>query len=214
MGYHCSSYTVSTSAIAMDKALRYFCTEQNGAMYDHVWFLEDDVLVPTNSTLAGLDAKYGGEADILSRQYGIVTHMRTDWHWPQAILNGVPLPWANSMVCAIRLSRAMLGAVREHVESRGRLFFIEIMFLTLAIHRSLRIQAIPEMRGLIYQYQWNSAGIQPGHLYHPVKKIEDQIALRDQVRALLSGEIQHLPPIVDPNGEFPSYQCTVEPDLI
>ena len=176
--------------------------------------MEDDVLVPTRRTIAGLDAKYGGKADILSRQYGIVTQMRTDWHWSQAALNSVPLPWANSMVCAIRLSRALLGAVREHVESRGRLFFIEIMFLTLAIHRSLHIQAIPEMRGLIFRYQWNSAGIQPGHLYHPVKRVEDQIALRGQVRALLSGEIQYLPPIVDATGEYQPYQCTVEPELL
>jgi hypothetical protein len=147
-----------------DKAIRFFC---ENTKYDNVWFLENDVFIPSTTTIVDIDKKYG-DADILSASNRINTKGGTHWHWRFAKGN-VALPWACSMVCAIRVSRKLLAAVFDYVKSHKKLLFIEFMFHTLALHKSLEVKSIPELSSIVWSRAWNISDITKRNLYHPIK---------------------------------------------
>ncbi len=92
---------------AWEKALYFFC--RINTSYNHVWFIEDDVFVPRPDTISNIDLKYG-EADIISSDYAINTlGVLDDWAWWRLVpRHQLPLPWAHSMICAVRLSSRLL----------------------------------------------------------------------------------------------------------
>lgn len=47
---------IQKTPIAWDKALYYFCSVSNN--YSKVWFVEDDVYIPSNRNIEEIDAKY------------------------------------------------------------------------------------------------------------------------------------------------------------
>ncbi|MGD9656490.1 MAG: hypothetical protein AB7U61_02450 [Methylocystis sp.] len=110
-------------ASAWEKAVYYFtCVD---TFYENVWFIEDDVLIPTDNTLRHIDSLYPA-ADIVSSlnivrsEYNI-----SGWYWLKHIpIEKLPLPWAFSMVCAVRLSKKVLQAVGDFI-SRNKDFEIE-----------------------------------------------------------------------------------------
>jgi hypothetical protein len=177
-GWVNAAFTIPKVPSAWDKVLRYFCCSAN---YDHVWILEDDVFVPTANTIADIDAKHPS-ADMLSAANGMNTTGRMDWLWNHAV-GKIALPWACSMVCAVRLSRRLLKCIREYVEKHRTLLFIEFMFNTLALHNGFVVECPPELKEIIYMRSTPLANIDPTWLYHPVKSIHGQVALRQTVSA-------------------------------
>ena len=103
---------------AWDKAL-YFFSNLNTA-YDNVWFIEDDVFVPSVEAIVNIDDRHK-DADIVSAENNINhTGELESWLWWQHVPKNVfPLPWACSMVCAVRLSKATLKAI-NHAISNNR----------------------------------------------------------------------------------------------
>lgn len=100
---------------AWEKAIYHFSRVET--RHEHVWFVEDDVLVTAASAFEQIDRRYG-PVDILSAEcysnpdgaFG-----REDWWWWRCVPRLLPLPWARSMVCAVRVSRSLLDRVGSFI---------------------------------------------------------------------------------------------------
>jgi hypothetical protein len=167
--------------LSWDKALLHFCV-YNKIKYQHVWLIEDDVLIPTKDTLRLLDLKYP-DADLLSRSHGLNTTGELNWHWKQA-QGKIALPWANSMVCAVRVSPKLLLLIQKLATQKRSLLFIEFMFNTIALHHKLSVQTPPELSGILWRHVWTEENAtNPLALYHPVKNVADQSRLRAKLQS-------------------------------
>lgn len=169
--------SASRNVTAWDKALFLFRDTQA----QHVWFVEDDVLILSPTVFAEVDAAYP-EADLLTASHVVNTiglNTSIVWnHWRQAV-GEFPLPWASSMVCACRLSRGMLSLVHEHARANGHLSFIELMFNTLALQHGLKVETPPALRTILFPGTvWTVEVLSTDQLYHPVKGMAAQAALR------------------------------------
>ena len=166
-------------ACSRDKALYYFARIDQS--YEQIWFIEEDVFVPTVTTISDIDAKYPG-CDLLTSGHSTDAETRNWPHWNHVVhTNGIklPPPYATSMICAIRVSRALLGAVDAYATAHKNLFMDEALFNTLAIHNNLEVLPIAELSTIRWRHAWKLSDIQPTHLYHPVKLIAQQVAWRN-----------------------------------
>jgi len=179
---------------AWDKAIYYFCEKNNN--YDYVWFIEDDVFVPTKYTIYNIDKKYKN-SDLLccgNRNNQNNSYVNEDileenikdnnkqlnlhwWGWELAE-GKIDKPWENSMVCACRLSNKLLGLIKNYVDKHHTLLYHEFMFNTLALHNNLKINYPNQLRGIVWRYDWKITEIYKNGLYHPVKSIEKQFEFR------------------------------------
>lgn len=153
-----------------DKAMYYF--HQNPPK-SNVWFLEDDVFVPTSQTIPNLDSKYP-VGDLLSARHTIVErHNLTDWpHWPRVIQRyNLTFPMARSLVCGIRVSPQLLAIVTQHIVDNRRSSYCEVIYNTLALQHKLKVVNPFEMSTIKYRHPWTFEQIETDHLYHPVKDL-------------------------------------------
>jgi hypothetical protein len=102
---------------AWDKAVYFFSKEKTS--YDNVWFIEDDVFIPALQTIVSIDRKYG-DADLISASNTINTtgELLSWWWWQFIPKNVLPLPWAASMVCAVRISQLTLQHVGQLIQEQ------------------------------------------------------------------------------------------------
>jgi hypothetical protein len=181
------------------KALYHLC---RGALasrgHAHVWLVEEDAFLPTEATLLNMDLAHPA-ADLLSPHHHLrfaehapdVNHWSGErrWnHWERA-RGHVPFPWASSLVCAVRASRALLSAIATHAARHGRLFFCEVMFNSLALHAGLVVACPPALaRHVTWRQTWDlSRPFHPAHVYHPMKNLSTQLGLRRRHYAQPSG---------------------------
>lgn len=203
-GYHSLSLAVTSSkplpVSAWEKALFYF--NRIDSSHGHVWFLEDDVFLPSREILAVVDSRYPA-ADLLCKRNRLnLSGELRSWPWwrivPQKIL---PLPWASSMVCAARVSRALLAEVDSLLamsgvpmeaavalaRAQGRprpYFFIEFLFNTLALHKRMKVELPDALRTIGWRKEWSREDIISTQIYHPVKNL----ALQEEWRHSLARE--------------------------
>lgn len=164
-----------------DKALYYFY--KNNVEYDNIWFLEEDVFVPTPLTIHNIDAKYGNADDLLVSSHEIYDkNTISDWHWPH-VKNTImlPLPWAKAMVCAIRISKKMMELIYEYATKHKTLFMDESLFNTIALYNNLMINVIPELSTITYRDKWILDDILLQNLYHPIKNIGTQTIFQKMI---------------------------------
>lgn len=102
---------------AWDKAVCHF--SRDGTAYDAVWLIEDDVFVPSLDTIEAIDRRHGA-ADVVSASHSVNRSGELlSWEWWQYVPRRVlPLPWAASMVCAVRVSGPLLGHVGQLLRTR------------------------------------------------------------------------------------------------
>ena len=180
-GFRGSVLQVSNRATARDKALCYFChscstlDEFNGLNklneYAYYWFLEDDVFIPSVQTIPDLDEKYP-EADLLCESFMIASepHHLDEWHWRYVKeRTSLSLPWAKSMICAVRLSQQMMEEVCGYVSTYNDLFLDEAFFPTLAFKAGYSVLNPPELKTILWRKDWKHSDIVPENMYHPVK---------------------------------------------
>ena len=194
-------------ASSRDKALYYFTQVRPLSGDDqYVWFLEEDVFVPTVDTIWQIDKQDGatataakGTVDLLVSEHTIVTSESVTaglWHWPHVlatIKNKIGLPLAKGMICAIRCSPALLKEVASYAALNKSLFLDEALFNTLALQAGLRVQVCEALRHTIkWCYNWTVASMDTEHLYHPVKCIRTQYYLRAKLRAHQQVEQRYL----------------------
>lgn len=161
-----------------EKALYYFY--KNNVNYDYIWFIEEDVFIPTIKTIKNIDIKYPS-SDLLVCDNKIINKKHIDWHWNlvNKQLDGkISLPYSKSMICAIRCSKKLLQHIFIHALKYKTLFFCEVMFNTIALHKKLNIKVIKELKTIVWRRKWKKDEINVNNLYHPVKSIEKQYEFR------------------------------------
>jgi hypothetical protein len=178
-GYKSTVAWFNNKACSRDKALYYFARVYTEP-YKHIWFLEEDVFVPTTTTIPDLDAKYP-DGDLLSASNEIVHTLRRDWWWPHISRQvRIPPPYGKSMICAIRVSPRLMSAIRDYAARYLNLFMDESFFNTMSIQAGLATLTPPELSTIKYQHTWKKSDINPTYLYHPIKSIETQFAFREK----------------------------------
>lgn len=176
-GFH-STHSKIIGSTSREKALYYFY--KNDLKYDNIWFIEEDVFIPSIYTIQNIDNKYTNE-DLLSATNNIVYNYQTDWHWKMIkkrfdkIINP---PFGISMICAIRCSKKLLKCIFKFALKHKTLFFCEIMFNTLALHNKLNVKQIPELSTIVWRNNWKKKEITTNNLYHPIKDIQKQYEYR------------------------------------
>ena len=118
-----------------DKSLYYFCVIKKE--YKFVWFIEDDVFIPSIEALKILNEKYN-TSDLVCKSNGCNNTGDLDWHWSKCV-TFFGLPWYCSMTCMIGVSRKLLDSVLQFVRYKRKLAFQEIMFNTLAMKENLNV---------------------------------------------------------------------------
>jgi len=163
---------------AWDKGLLYFTMIETG--YKHVWFVEEDVFIPTTTILKQISAKYP-TADLLVNDHTprIIDHT---WSWWTVCDNGViDTPHYHSMVCATRVSRELLQVISAYAKEKKKLVFIEVMFNTLAAINKMRVETPIELSRVVHRHDWDESKLDTKHLIHPIK----DLALHEHYRKIL-----------------------------
>ena len=194
-GYYdfCPMFLKPSRVCTWDKAV-YFFARLNPVRYEHVWLIEDDVFVPTLGAISALDRKYPG-ADIVSADTTLnTTGNPQGWFWWKFIdADLLPLPWAMSLVCAVRLKTTvfdLLPALVDRWKARygvpdggpldheRPLLYLEYVFHTLALHAGLSVVVAEELAGIRYRREWTLEEMAADCLYHPVKELDLQVEYR------------------------------------
>ena len=152
---------------AWDKALLYFSTIESN--HKHIWFIEEDVFIPTETILKTISAKYP-TTDLLVSEHNN-RRVNHSWSWWSVTDGLLTEPMFHAMVCAVRMSRTLLQAIAAFAREKGRLVFIEILFNTLAHQKGLRIETPIEMQNILYRGDWGEAKMSNSTLVHPIKNL-------------------------------------------
>lgn len=166
-------------ASAWCKAIYYF-SELNTTSYDAIWFIEDDVFVPSVHTLQKLDNLYPSHSsDVLCTDY-IQTDVDSN-HWHYQLNKGlIELPWAGGMVMAIRVSQRLIREIKVLARKNKKLLMAELLFHTIAIHHGFKIVVAPELKWLVPTKTWEDSEIHENGLFHPIKSYERHLELSNQ----------------------------------
>lgn len=175
-GFKSTVLWFDNKACSRDKALYYFC--KNNIDYEYIWFIEQDVFIPSIYTIQNIDNKYT-EGDLLVNKHDITNQKCTGWHWPH-INKQIKLepPYSCSMICAIRCSKRMLNCINAYANTYNNLFMDEVLFNTLALQNNLDVIPIIELSTIKYRYNWRKTEINNEYLYHPIKSIKTQYSYR------------------------------------
>lgn len=166
------------TAYSRDKALYYF--SRINTTYDSVWFIEEDVFIPSISTISKIDEKTEN-IDLVCAKLINSTTDRNWPHWNHALnQTKLPPPYFRSMVCAIKCSKHLLSVVSEYAVKYKSLFMDEVMFTTLAVQHNLKINNPQELYNVCWKKNWSH--VHCNGLFHPIKSIKLQHQLREMLR--------------------------------
>jgi hypothetical protein len=182
-GYNNSNPAITKRPAAWDKALYYFCVQNNTP--DYVWFVEEDVFVPRETIFQDLDMRYP------STDYIMKQHVKdTDdpafhfWYEGDGKMNR---PFYRSLVCATRISRRLLNLVKKLHDEKGTLVFIEIMFNTLAVQNGMTMEMPQELQTIIFRHNWDENSVNKDQLFHPVKDTKLHDTYRKRLAQITEG---------------------------
>ncbi len=180
-GFKGAVITMGGKACSRDKALFFF--SRRFIEWEHVWFIEQDVFIPTEETITKIDRE-NPTGDLLVRQHKIVTEIGDSW-WFRYLAGQITFPplVAISMICAIRVSRALMVAIDRYASEHGTLFLDEALFNTLALQNSLSVATPRALRKIDYKTKWGSSDVDGSTLLHPVKDIQQQHQWREELAA-------------------------------
>lgn len=178
-----NTHSTIKDATSREKALYYFYIkgEKNEINYDYIWFIEEDVFIPTIETIKNIDIKYSN-SDLLVSNHDIIYEKKDDWWWwmvNQQLSDKISLPYSCAMICAIRCSKKLLKHIFNYALKYKTLFFCEVMFNTISLHNNLDVKVIKELKTILWRNEWKKSDIDKNNLYHPVKSIEQQYKFRD-----------------------------------
>jgi hypothetical protein len=181
-------------ACSRDKALYYFCKIEK--KYDYIWFLEEDVFIPSKTTIPYLDNKYKG--DLITSSHEIIETNTYPWYFTRRTFDEYKEifepPYAKSMICAIRVSRKMMDAIEEYAAFYKTLHFCETIFNTLALKNNLTVVCPPELSTIVYRKDWKLNQINRHYLYHPIKDMNIQSEYRAYILNIQKSETLKNPP--------------------
>ena len=99
-------------------------------------------------------------------------------------------PLYRSMVCAARLSRALLNKIDTFVQKHGRLVFIEVMFNTIVHHDKMKLAMPEELSTIIWRHDWNENNVDENHMFHPVKDLTKQKDFRKKLSSIQGSRVE------------------------
>lgn len=182
-------------ACSRDKALYYFCKLEKE--YQYIWFIEEDVFIPSKTTIPYLDDKYK-TGDLITSSHDILQTTKTKWSFAkrafEEFADYCAPPYANGMVCAIRVSRMLMMFIEEYADFFNTLHFCEVLFNTLAMKNNLEIVISEELSSIEFQKVWKIDNIKQRYLYHPIKDICIQSEYRKFIRNIQNNEKIKNPP--------------------
>jgi hypothetical protein len=174
-----NSTHIKKNPIAWDKMLYYFCLINTS--YDFIWVFEDDCFIPSVSTIHKLNKKYNS-FDLITPNNFLKTDNLLDWHW-RSIIDKIKPPYYYSMICACGISKKMLKSIKDYVNENNQLFYIEVMFNTLAHHNELKIIDAFELKSIVWQGKWELDEwlLLPNNIFHPKKELDEFENYRKQI---------------------------------
>lgn len=174
-----TSTHIQKSPIAWDKFLFTFC--ETYTSYEYVWVFEDDCFIPSISALINLDKNYSNyDLVVPNNHYNGGTEV--DWHW-RSIYPIYSGPYYYSMVCACGMSRKLFNEIKKYKDENGFLFYIEVMFNSLAMKNNLSVHTPLELKSIVWQGIWglDEFLLLPNNIFHPKKDINSHSLLRHQI---------------------------------
>ena len=186
VAYNKSNVAISKVPSAWDKALYYFCKKDTSP--DHVWFIEEDVFIPRASIIKEIDDKYP-DADLIAKQH-VSQAEDPGFGWWFDAEPYMKKPLYRSMVCAARLSRALLDKIAAFVKKHGRLVFIEVMFNTIVHHDKMKLAMPVELSTIIWRHDWNENNVDENHMFHPVKDLTKQKDFRKTLSSVQGSRVE------------------------
>ena len=178
-GYINVNYMIKNLS-SWDKALYYFGVINK--KFDKVWFIEDDVFFYNEELIIKIDAKYKDD-DLLSRYPDAVNNGdRKDWHWGSVTDIKFDHPHYGGMMCCVRMSRNMLESIHNYAKKHKTLFFLEILFPTIAKKNNLKYSNPDEF----YTIFWpggplKDEDINANGLFHPIKDLDKHESFRKKI---------------------------------
>jgi hypothetical protein len=183
-GWTRSNITIKKPTTAWDKVLYYFAVKNT--IPAHVWIIEEDVFVPDASVLTTIDVKYP-DADLVAKQ-NVRDDEDPDFLWWFDADGYLEKPHYRSLVCATRLSRRLLEAVKAFVKEHGRLVFIEIIFNTIVSQQGMKLEMPEELSTIIWRHEWTAETVDTLHLFHPIKDVNLHDSYRDRLDQIAARE--------------------------
>lgn len=151
--------------------------------YDRVWFFEEDVFFYDERLLLTIDEAYGG--DLLTAPYKKSLDGKTDedgdeWLWHK-IKAAFDPPYYHGMVCANRMSKALLEAIDAYARENKTLFFLEALFPSLCHMKGLKHDTPPQMETVLWKMDYAIGTFTKDKMYHPVKEYDQHDAIRKRL---------------------------------
>lgn len=171
--------TIPKPIVSWDRALCYFtCLVDHP--YEHVWFIEDDCLIPRPETLVRLDTKFP-RFDLLCRDNNSQVSNREWMHWPEVTRVLGPKDLHHSLVCICRSSKELLKRIGQDIQHRRQVGFIEGLFTTIAKRNELSVQTVEEFETITWEPRyWESLQrnqVDWKCVYHPIKQMNHMCRL-------------------------------------
>lgn len=177
-GYNNVNFLVKKEISGWAKAIYYFSVVNTS--YNNVWFFEDDIFFQNEKTLIDIDSKYS-DSDLLSNNYGEnTTGEKGTWLWRNITIQ-FPPPYYCAMVCSVRMSKAMLSAIKDYATEHKTLFFIEALFSSLCKKNGLKYDTPSELTTIVWQKNFINSDINSTNLFHPVKDLAKHVYFRSLV---------------------------------
>lgn len=131
-----------------------------------------------------MDKKYT-DFDLVTPNIFQKTDTIMDWHW-RNIIDKIDPPYYFSMVCAMGISKNVFKAIKDFVRKKKTLFFIEVMFSTLAKQDKLKVIDAFEFKSIVWLGEWglDEFLLLPLNVFHPIKNIDDHQNLRESINDL------------------------------
>ena len=171
--------TTKKNITAWEKAVYYFSTINT--KYQHIWFMEDDVLFYNEQTLLNIDLQYN-DHDLLSSSYGEnINGSKDTWHWCKINIE-FPPPYYCAIGCCVRMSADFIARIKDYANKHKTLFFLEALFPTLCMKYTMKYSTPSEFNRVAFRQ--NIVSIDEINIFHPVKQFDKHDILRRVVSLL------------------------------
>jgi hypothetical protein len=180
--YKNANFIIKKKVTSWDKVL--YLLNHKLSFIDFTFIVEDDVFIPSIKSIKSMFETYKNY-DLVSSFHNSKVDDKIVWsHWDKCPTYLPKDCQRHSMVCALGLSRKLLKVVEKQVETYKELYFIEIIFNSLAEKEKMNIIQAPEFSTIVWRKKWCIEDFieYKENWFHPVKDIESHINIRSLLR--------------------------------
>jgi hypothetical protein len=141
------------------------------------WIVEDDVFIPTLSSIIEMTKKYS-KYDLVSVGNDSINNSQKWFHWKhEKNLKLFQRKYLHkSMLAAVGMSRKLLNKIEKFAQKHHTLAFLEIIFNTLAYEYKLKQINAPELSTIVWRKKWSIKDFESKleNWFHPIKEESDR----------------------------------------